>query len=134
MGMYTELYLTCRFKKDLPEEVIAVLKHLFGDFEDAPPTELPDHTFFECDRWKMIGRCSSHYFVPMATSNLYFNEGNTDQYFLTTRSDLKDYGGEIQKFLNWVMPYIEAYEGDHLGHYRYEEEDQPKLIFYPKVV
>lgn len=132
MGMYTELYLSVEFKKDIPADVVLILKHLFGDEEVTLPA-LPDHEFFQCDRWSMIGRCSSFYFVPFATSKLHRDDLNS-QYYLTTRSDLKNYGGEIKKFLDWIMPYLDQMDGDHLGHYRYEEDDAPTLIFYPKVV
>ena len=45
MGMYTELYLTCEFKKELPEDVTAVLQHLFSDgdkLETTPDSGSPD--------------------------------------------------------------------------------------------
>lgn len=132
MGMYTELYLSVALKKDVPKNVVEIIEHLFGE-RPTDPLDLPNHDFFKCSRWMMIGRCCSFYFTPMPTSRLYFDKGNTDQYYITTRSDLKNYDGEIGKFLDWVMPYIEAYEGNHLGHHRYEEDDQPTLIFYPKV-
>ena len=129
--MYTELYLSCELKIDLPPKVLEVLQCLFNGKER--PSNLPKHEFFKCDRWSCIGRCSSYYFVPFNTSKLYFDDRVTKQYFLTTRSDLKNYDGEIEKFLDWIMPYIEEPWGGHLGHYRYEEDDAPTLIYYSKV-
>lgn len=131
MGMYTELYLSVEFKPDLPTEVVMVIEHLFALNKPIPPI-LPEHDFFKCPRWSMIGRCSSYYFVPFSTSNLYYDERVTNQYYLTTRSDLKNYDGEIAKFLDWVMPYLDHCEEDHIGHYRYEEDDEPTLIYFKK--
>lgn len=128
MGMYTELYLTCEFKKELPEDVTAILQYMFSDGEQ--PETTPEHPFFECDRWSMVGQCSSYYFAPMATSELYNDGRVTGQYYLTTRSDLKNYGGEIDAFVDWVSPYLDQCEGDHLGHKRYEEDDKPTLIYF----
>lgn len=128
MGMYTELYLSCGLKRDIPDEVLKILKYLFDPKCSELVSSFPDHMFFKCARWEAIGRSSSYYFVPMPTSNLYFD--GRDRY-LTTRSDLKNYSGEISNFLDWIMPYIDACEGDHLGHYRYEEDAAPTLIIYP---
>lgn len=130
MGMYTELYIAVEIKKDTPEDVINILKYLFDHDRDdfrTEPENLPGHDFFKCERWMCIGSMASFYFQPKATSKFY---KQLEYYFITSRSDLKNYDGEIKKFLDWVMPYIEAYDGDHLGHYRYEENDQPTLIFY----
>ncbi len=124
MGMYTELFLSCEFNEDLPKEAEKVLLHLF-DAKDEPES-LPDHEFFSCTRWRQIGSMCSFYFTPFALSKIEKEQGS---YYLTTRSDLKNYDSEIEKFLNWVEPYIYAHDGDHLGHYRYEEDDKPTLIF-----
>jgi len=131
MGMYTELYLSCELKKDLPEEVVSILKYLFTE-EGVEPPALPDHTFFKCNRWEMIGNCSSYYFVPFAMSKLYQDEHDDKQYYLITRSDLKNYDGEIGHFINWIMPYVVRPWSGHLGHYIYEEDENPTLIFHPE--
>ena len=48
-------------------------------------------------------------------------------YFLNVRCNLKNYHEEIEKFMNWLCPYIET-EG-FLGYMRYEECDNPTLIY-----
>lgn len=121
MGMYTELIFKAEIRGDIPNEVRAVLHHLFNDGE--APTTLPDHEFFKCDRWGMVGKCSSFYHVPFALSRY------TDGYIFS-RSDLKDYDDEIRKFVDWVMPYIRAEEGACIGWSWYEEADLPTLLFF----
>lgn len=128
MGMYTELYLSCEIKDEAPEEVKQIIEHLFGDLEEIETP--PDHWFFSCGRWEMVGSCSSYYFTPFASSQTYTDFKGSLSF--TTRFDLKNYDGEIQGFLDWVMPYIDACEGDHLGHYRYEEDLEPTMIYYGK--
>ena len=134
MGNYTELYLSCRLKEGLSKEVVDVLDYLFNKDtnEELPeaPEELPDHAFFKCERWECIGNSSSHYFVPFATSNLKFNN-ISNCFSLTTRSDLKNYNQEIEKFLNWISEYIEySYiDNEHFGHFRNEIDKIPTLIF-----
>ncbi len=126
MGMYTELYVSFKVKKEAPKEVTNVLLYLFGEGEE--PQIKPKHDFFDCPRWSMIGKCCSFYFIPFSTHNIKLQNVN-NSYYVTSRSDLKNYDGEIEAFIDWVKPYIDAEDGEHIGHYRYEEEKTPTLIF-----
>ena len=123
MGMYTEIYLNFKINNDAPEVVRAVLESLFnsGDDVDTNSPEL-SHEFFKCDRWSFIGTSNSYYFTPFPLS--LFQDG-----YVTSRSDLKNYDEEIKKFLDWVSPFIDALDREHIGHFRYEEEAMPTLIF-----
>lgn len=126
MGMYTELVLKCEVKKDLPPEVESVLQRLFGnDNDDVPYLPLPPHEFFACGRWSAIGRCSSYYHVPFATSR--YAEG-----YIFSRSDLKNYEGEIDKFIDWISPYLKGCDGTCIGWKWYEEDDMPILLYKGK--
>lgn len=122
MGMYTELLLKAQVKADEH----GVLKFLFGD--GAEPYELPDHEFFTTPRWQMIGTCASFYHHPNAHSDLFRPErDDSNEYYLFTRSDLKNYDGEIGKFLDWLNPYIDELPGTCIGWEWYEEWDEPSL-------
>ena len=95
MGNYTELYLSCQMKENLPIEINDIKYHLFGE----------KHSKF--------------------TFNII-----TKSLILTTRSDLKNYDQEIEKFLHWIAPYIESDDRNiHLGHFRNEIDEKPTLIF-----
>jgi len=120
MGMYTELVLKCDVLPDVPENVGQVLNFLFCGGDE--PTDLPDHSFFRCERWQAVGRCNSYYHHPK-TINSY-----TENY-LFSRSDLKNYDGEIEKFVDWVKPYLNMSAGDCIGWSWYEEAPSPTLIF-----
>lgn len=119
MGMYTELVLKCRMLPKLPEDVKAILDFLFSGKER--PDKLPEHEFFKCQRWDMIGRCWSFYHIP---DNYNFYDGK----YLFSRSDLKDYEYETEKFLDWVNNYLDAGQGLCIGWRWYEEWDEPHLI------
>jgi hypothetical protein len=123
MGMYTELLLKTEVKEDIPLDVEAVLQFLFNGRER--PEELPDHPFFQCQRWSLIGQCSSFYHVPWSTSR-YF-EG-----CIFSRSDLKNYGNEIDLFLDWIAPYLQELDGTCIGWSWYEEADVPTLLIKGK--
>lgn len=131
MGMYTEIYINCKLKKNLPYDVKNILNYIFVErvplyvFEKT--NNLPNHPFFSCERWMLIGSGSSHYFIPFTTSNFLFNK-IAESYFLTFRSDLKNYDQEIEQFFDWIMPYVDEPEGQFIGYHRYEEELLPTLV------
>lgn len=122
MGMYTELLLKCNVKRDLPQDVKEALHYLFNS--ESKPETLPDHPFFSLHRWKLIGSCGSYYHIPWSASRYAEN-------CIFSRSDLKNYNGEIQMFASWLMPYLEEPEGKCIGWHWYEESEKPELIFMP---
>lgn len=130
MGMYTELYLCCTLS-NMTQRDINILSYMFNEnCRDVEP-EKPNHPFFSTDRWSFVGNCSSYYFVPVSFSKFEQDAVYKDNYHLITRSDLKDYDREIYKFIDYIKPFINLNTSDpeHLGHYRYEEDDRPTLIF-----
>lgn len=129
MGMYTELVLKCSIMEDVPDDVRLVLRHLFK--QGAKPFNLPDHEFFKCPRWDFIGSGSSFYHHPQALTHYWTGHGDADNRGgnLFSRSDLKNYDGEIEKFIDWLMPYIDEEEGQCIGWSWYEEETEPTLLY-----
>jgi hypothetical protein len=122
MGMYTELHYNVELRSDVPAEVLAALRYMLDS--DQPEARC-DHPLFETDRWSVMLRMSSAYF-PSRTHSELFNE--YDRWHLGVRCNLKNYDGEIEKFIDWMDPYVDAFEGDFLGFHRYEESDDPVLI------
>lgn len=123
MGMYTELVLKVRLEKSIPEDVKNILKFLFSDKEE--PSIIPDHPFFQCERWQCVGRCSSFYHHPESVSS--FNEEGSS-YAIFSRSDLKNYDSEIGKFIDWLTPYL-MHRRKCIGWTWYEEEQEPTLLY-----
>lgn len=125
MGMYTEIHFNSELKKDTPKEVVEVLKYMVEDCEK--PLELPDHELFKSERWEILFKCDSYYFDADTHSTLRFDE-ISGSYYLCVRSNLKNYDSEIEKFIDWIDPYLDKFDGDFLGFYRYEETEEPTLI------
>ena len=94
--------------------------------EERP--ELPPHEFFSCDRWGMLFTMDSYYFDADTHSILRYDD-IAEQYFLNIQSNLKNYDSEISKFIDFIMPYVDAMKGDFLGYSRYEEDTEPTLIY-----
>lgn len=127
MGMYTEFHFNSELKEDTPSEVINLLKWLLWDADQPEP--LPVHPFFECDRRRNIFTGDSYYFDAQTYSILEY-DSVSESYFLCVRSNLKNYDSEIQKFCDWIRPYLNKTDGDFLGFSRYEETGTPTLIYY----
>lgn len=132
MGMYTELVFGCSLKKDAPDEVVNILRYL-SDNNDAYESFLPQHPFFNCNRWRLIGSNSSCYFG--GASHFQFIVDSIMGYRISLRCNIKNCDNEIQKFIDWIMPYVNYGAGynELLGYYIYEKDIEPTLIYRVKV-
>ena len=127
MGMYTEIVFKATVRKDIDKKAMQILEHLFNSGPRPDKLELPEHAFFETWRWQSIGSCSSFYHHPRSVSDWYDVE-YSDSIYIFSRSDLKNYDSEIDKFFDWIMPYIDEPGGQCIGWRWYEEDEQPTLI------
>jgi len=131
MGMYTELVVSTRIVDD--PKVINVLKLMIAEDLDVPEiVDLPSHPLFETGRWNYMLRSSSYYFTPIASSLLEYDKIGKSWSFIN-RSDFKNYDNEINLFLDWIDPYIDAEDGEMIGYSRYEESDEPTIRYKGKV-
>ena len=125
MGMYTELVMATKVK-NVPE-VIEVLKYMTDPGVPVMPI-LPDHPLFRTSRWTSLFQCCSYYFVPTTVAKLEFDEiGN--YWCLITRADLKNYSGEIELFIDWIRPHLDAHGDEMIGYSRYEETREPTIYY-----
>lgn len=132
MGMYTELIFGAGLKSDTPEKVINILKYMVRDLEEKP--ELFDHEFFQCDRWEYLFTMTSYYFgAHRPPSKIEFDD-ISNAYTISTRANLKNYDGEIEKFCDWIKPYIEDGSGcrDMYAISIYEESEVPTIYYLDK--
>lgn len=123
MGMYTEFHFNVELPNTTPIEVLDIL-HFLVDAGDLPKS-LPEHDLFKCTRWRSVLLSDSYYFAADTHSTL---RSERNSWYLCVRSNLKNYEREIEKFVDWIMPWVDAYEGDFLGFHRYEESEDPDLI------
>jgi hypothetical protein len=128
--MYTEIFFRATLVKDLPDEVLAPIRAMLGEIE-VDPDDLPDHPLFECQRWDMLARCSSYYFPGHLRSVLVMDD-ILKAWALGLNADIKNYDGEIDKFFDWIDPYVDAGQGEFLGYSLYEDVDPntgPQLYY-----
>lgn len=124
MGMYTEINVCFDLTKDAPKNVVSILYYLIDG--DDEPSNLPNHEFFKCDRWHMVACCDSYYFDGSTNSKMVF-DNISKTWKINIRANLKNYDSEIEKFLDWLAPYIETV--GFIGYTRYEEWEDPLLIY-----
>lgn len=124
MGMYTELDLKVAIKDD--PIVVDILKDISTGDESLTIKDRLDHPFFKTDRCDMVGRGGSYYFDGQPYTQFRYDE-IAKCWFLTTCFNLKNYNQEIEKFLDWLCPYILT-EG-YIGTYWYEENFAPTDIY-----
>lgn len=128
MGMYTEIYVNADLKKDTPAEVIDILKAMCRKLEPEVAEEvLKGYP----DRWHLLFNNGSYY-TPFTYCRYLEYDDISKQWSLLGKGDIKNYGGEIQKFFNWIMPYIDGREGDFIGYDRHEDSQEPVLYFITK--
>lgn len=127
MGMYTELHFNSELKKDVPINVIDILRHMIGEYDDAP-SNTPEHELFDTNRWNYMLQGTSYYFDADTNSTLRWDR-ISGSYYLCIRCNLKNYDNEIEKFVDWIKPYLEKSHGEFLGFSRYEEVEKPTLIY-----
>ena len=126
MGMYTELLLKAEVEDETPPQVMRVLEYFFKGGPE--PESLPDHPLFEKPRWEMIGRSSSYYHIPWPDGGMGRGGAERGTWYIFSRSDLKNYDGEIEAFLDWSRPYLRPATGSCLGWTWYEEAEHPTMI------
>lgn len=145
--MYTELQFSAEINYKRHSEILDVLKYMTGDEQVKSSTlRLPNHSLFETNRWKYMLRSSSAYFAGQPQSVLY-EEHASKLVSLTVLCSLKNYSQEIEKFLDWIRPYVlkdyipepesknrEVNDEPRLfvGHVRYEEDVDPEFIYFTK--
>jgi len=122
MGMYTELVIKADVRADITEQEKKVLNFLFNRSEEPSIEELPLHKFFMEVRWRYIGDSCSYYHIPWSTSRYHED-------YIFSRSDLKNYGTEIESFLDWIDPLLDNEEGSCIGYWWYEEDKAPNLVY-----
>ena len=130
MSMYTEIYVKAVLKEDVNINVIDVLKYMLGmDNIELEDLILPNHSLFTTNNWHYMLRSGSYYHVPYVVSLFEYNN-ISENYYLVVRSDFKNYQGEVEKFFDWISPYVEK-DGDKtfIGYSLYEEDYEPTLYY-----
>ena len=128
--MYTELVFASSIKKEYnKDKIVDTLKYMIEDNEMDKAFEYPEHSFFKTSRGIDMFHSGSGYFDMRPSSKFYY-EAVSEKYYLNVICNLKNYDNEILLFLDWIYPYLNNFDGEFLGYFRYEEFKIPTFIFY----
>lgn len=136
MGMYTALFFDAELKQSTPDSVIQTLQYMLEDNNlktsgrYPQPIHIPDHPLFIDTCWKYMLNSGSAYF-PFKVSSKLYTTWYLSTWYLNIKTSFKNYNDEVNKFVEWIMPYVVAKPGDFLGYYRYETEQHVTEIHYP---
>lgn len=125
MGMYTELNIGVKI---CPTPTVEQkLNYMLG--EDTEDVYIEHPLFTDQTRWESMLLSDSYYFDYRSDSKLFIDNLYPDEpmYFLNVLCNLKNYNEGIEKFMDWLCPYIET--KGFLGYKRYEEDKNPTLIY-----
>jgi hypothetical protein len=106
MGWYTELVMAIELKRDTPPKIIEILEYLIH-WDGELPEIKSSHPLFETRNWESVIRGDSYYFPGKSNSTLEHDEMDKS-YYLTVRSNLKNYYHEIEKFMHWLAPFSQT--------------------------
>lgn len=118
--MYTEFYFRANINDGPVADWLDNQINGGGWFEE--PFQ-DSHEFFTLPRWHAVfiggGAVYQESRKPIYRPKAERGEPYDNQ--LVLASSLKDYGGEIASFVNWIEPYLEQADGDFLGYSLYED-------------
>ena len=108
MGEYSELIFGARLKDD--NEMITTVRQLVEHEEVSP---LPAHEFFKSERYTQIARGTNSYYFAGSSEPTFYYDHIVKEWTLLIRMNMKDYDNEIEKFLDWIKPYITQGSGNN---------------------
>jgi hypothetical protein len=131
MGSYTELNCAFSLKRDTPEEIGNALLFMTGQ-DDEEPERLPKHPLFSAARWRHMLRGSGADVDAEAYGDARVElSESSGRYRVSIRRTFKNFDEEIEKFVDWITPYIFARPGDFIGYTRSGDVEPVTLLLYP---
>lgn len=106
MGMYTELILGAKLKKDMSKSDINKLKCMIGFLENEP-----NDLFFKNASRNPLS-VSSYYFTDCLNQEILLFDDMENGWIMSLRMNIKNHEYEIDNFVKWLKPYIETGPGN----------------------
>jgi hypothetical protein len=94
----------------------------------------PKHDFFKSQRVFLL-RSAGSYSFPGTTEPSFKYDEIAKQWYLHFRTNIKNYDNEIEKFLDWIKPYIKQGSGaaNFYAIVTYEEDVIPTIYYLDKL-
>lgn len=134
MGHYTEFVLNVKLKPDLPASAIDVLRFLSG--QGPEPQPVPDHPFFSRTQWRdtLIGLppCVAMPHTPPVFQRDEEDDDDDAPYWLSVRAEFRNSEQEVEQFLDWLLAFLDAMDGDFLGYKKQNYGTDEVTLYYFK--
>ena len=122
MGTYAEFYFKAKLRKDTHGKVLYTLQQLMA-FELLKL----NHEFFECERVEQLFHSTNgnDYCSGMSLTK------QGDYPLLEIHTEFKNYDSEIEKFIDWISPYVVGRKKkQYVGYYNYNIWEIEKQNIY----
>lgn len=128
MGMYTELIFGATLKEKTPTYVTDALNCVINNITDDKLSDEVKQFIDEYSLSKLIW-CTSYYFGSHANKPSCEFDKIDNTWCISFRANCKNYQGEIEKFIEFIKPYVEYGSGptNIFAIVQYEEDDYPTL-------
>ena len=125
MGMYTELIFGASLK-NLPDYVVEALECTINHKEMVTQEAIDFEEQYNLSR---IFLGSSYYFGAHQNKSTFVYDVIGEHWVLSTRANCKNYQYHIEKFIEFITPYVESGSGpnDIFAYVQYEESDFPTI-------
>ena len=131
MGMYTELIFGATLKEKTPTYVTQALDHVINDTDDTVNVKLSDESKYFINEYSLqkLIWCTSYYFGAHNNKPSCVFDKTAGCWCISFRANCKNYNGEIEKFIEFIKPYVEWGSGttNIFAIVQYEEDDYPTL-------
>lgn len=128
MGMYTELIFGATLKEKTPIYVTQALDCIINDNVDVKLSDEAKQFINEYSLSKLIW-CTSYYFGAHTNKPSCVFDKIANRWCISFRANCKNYQNEIEKFIEFIKPYVEYGSGttNIFAIVQYEEDDYPTL-------
>ena len=142
MGMYTEFIFGCSLSKNTPKICIDALDYVINGenkkpgyekynkgFIERTSTDNEIQTFINEYDFRRLFCSGSYYFGAPVSKELYYDYIDKT-YKISTRANLKNYQNQIEKFIEYIKPYVvhgSGYDHHIFAYVQYEEDEFPTI-------
>ena len=129
MGMYTELIFGATLKEKTPTYVTQALDCVINDNVDDNALSDEAKQFIDEYSLSKLIWCTSYYFGGHTSKPSCVFDKIANRWCISFRANCKNYKGEIEKFVEFIKPYVEYGSGltNIFAIVQYEEDDYPTL-------
>jgi hypothetical protein len=138
MGIYTAVFVNVDLKSDMPDHMLDVLRCMCGnEFQSMCGNGMTEGKDVKKvmkglpPGWSGLFLCGSYEYRRNTHFAILLRDAWSGYYSLIGRGETENYTGEIEKFFEWLIPWVHAEKGAVIGYTLHEEATSPVLVCMP---